>query len=860
MSQRKLGTNYALPDNPEWITFPRSDGDPGALPKNTQRIVDSKGEVNYMRPVQLDEGQAINWRVNVGAQVANLLNYPKGPNYVLQNWPEGYQFYDHNKGPAKSPRHDPYLCGSTLVNRFRSTNEFIPHAVWLMSDETLNRGNCECKYCAKKPQRVVTTVLDLPSAGSRRGSSIMSSPTKSIRRHREVRKPKPYAQVRRAPKPVKPPRVGPEQSLVPERDNDVRHSLMTGHSSGPRWHRKGELVWCVLNPPIWGEKPDDCILFWPGVIERVDVHGDVLRDENAVDSASDSAPAQPPEPGPGPASDGGSSQVVAGDVNAKPPWDVRQWYSYNVKLLAVTHACAASDREVLPYLAYAPPEQLLGSLQDHLQQIMHSKAIAEMDSDLSHTFMFNPVSLAQSARGPSAAGPSAMPDPDPVRYSEAVAPFSLAVQIASNVAGFWGPTDEWECKFTVPLNQPLPPPPPAEPRLPTQESDAGLTLEALLNQAAENNAVDVTHRPTAQNIDVDGVYRPPGMSDAEFEEVRTRVLGPGGPTHVVTQTRYQGLWWGAERIWTDELVRLKLARCQFAPRGSGYAEVINEGSMGAGEKGLFMLLEGLFVVDVLREDGEGLTKECRASGQLYELADEDWEDPMEPQEPPPQANGNGKGKGKERATDTGEGASNGVVPPPGPWGPSFMPGPSPLRPPPLPNPDPTVSVADTAEAALAQTTQGSGKPKSRTVGSQLSHPANSVPYPLPKAPKGFKFRRIHPPGHEVVLSLPLISGRYYPGLLEHPLMGPIIDKAFAVPSHDGGLEKSRHIWAMEGLVAGVHQSMDPTIWKPSRSTMFKDADVESRGHFKALWEEVKEGRQMDLSQFINPDIMDVEMR
>ncbi|TFY52003.1 hypothetical protein EVJ58_g10258 [Rhodofomes roseus] len=858
MSQRKLGAKTSLPDDPEWITFPRSDGDAKLLPKNTERIVDSSGQVNFMRPVGLDESAAINWRVGVGSQVAIKLDYPEGPSYVLKNWPDGYQFYDHNKGPAPSPRHDPYLCGSTLVNRFRSINEFIPHAVWLMTDETLNRANCECKYCAKKPQRVVTEVLALPS-GPRRGSSTASSPSKSIRRHREVRKPRQYAQVRRAPKPVKTVRAGPEQSLVQERDNDVRHSLVTGEAGVSRWHRKGELVWCALNPPIRGEKEDGCIQFWPGIVDRVDVHTDVLRHENAIDAALESMQIHPAELDPGTASGEDNSPVVSGDANTKPPWDVRQWYSYNVKLLAVTSTCVVSDNEVLPYLAYAPSEQLLGTLQDQLQQIMHTNAIAEMDSDLTRTFLFSPIPEKQDAQDPFA-GPSTVLVPDFARYREAVVPFSLAVQIASNVAGFWGPTDEWECKFTIPTN--TPPPPPPEPRphasTPAQESDAGLSLEALLTQAAENNAVDVNHRATAQNVQInpDGIYRPQGMSDEEFEERRTRMLGQHPvPAPVVTQTRYQGLWWGAERIWTDELVRLKLARCQFAPAGTDvFYPPAGPSASGA------RMWRTAATRRPWTNDGSGTTKECRACGQLYELADGDWEDPMEPSQPPPQASGSSNGKGKERASDVGAGANGSVAVSQGQSGPSFMPGPSPLKPPPLPNPDPAVSVADTADAALAQTTQGSGKFKAQTVGSQLSHPANSVPYPLPRPPKGFKFHRIHPPGHEVVLSLPLISGRYYPGLLEHPLMQPLIDKAFDVPSSDGGLEKSRHLWAMEGLVAGVHQSMDPTIWKPSRTVMFKDADAESRSHFKALWEEVKESRvQIDMSQYLNPDAMDVDM-
>lgn len=34
-----------------------------------------------------------------------------GPKYVLKIFPQGYCMYDHNKGPATNPRHDPYLYG-----------------------------------------------------------------------------------------------------------------------------------------------------------------------------------------------------------------------------------------------------------------------------------------------------------------------------------------------------------------------------------------------------------------------------------------------------------------------------------------------------------------------------------------------------------------------------------------------------------------------------------------------------------------------------------------------------------------------------------------------------------------------------
>lgn len=738
-----------------------------------------------------------------------------------------------------------------------------------MTDETMDRANCECKYCAKKPQRVVTQDLDLPSHP--RTSSVPSSPSRNIRRHREVRKPKPYAHVRHVPKPIKPLRTPPDQSLVPERDQDMRHLRASGRASAPRWHRKHELVWCALNPPIRGELEAECIQFWPGIIERIDLHADTVKKEgkDAVEGLS----LPPSRTQTRQSSSGTESPIddegpqVPTSADGAPDWDVHQWYSYNIKFLAVTHACAASDNEVLPYLAYTPPEGLVTHLQDILPQTMQSRA-GEMNADLKHVSAFNPAANVPVTDGPV--------PPDPLRFKEAIIPYSLAIQIASSVAGYWSPTDEWDCKFTIPIDNA--PPPPSQDAAPSasQASDPHMTLHALMNQAAENNAVDLSTRSTAQNFD-EGLYRPSNLTDAEWESVRTRTLGVrapggGGGARIVSQTRYQGLWWGAERIWTDDLVRLKLARCQFAPMGSdvfyppagpsastrarmreaGYADELDDSQSGAAEKGLFMRLDGLFVVEIPREDGSGATKECRACGQLYELADEEWEDPMEVTEPQPPSQVDGKGKGKERATNTED-----VVPL---QGPSFMSGPSPLRPPPLPNPDPTVPLEDTAQAALAETTQSMGK-KPRTVGGQLSHPANSVPYPLPSPPNGFKFRRIHGPGHEVVLSLSLISGRYYSGLLEHPLMKQFVKQAFEVSQQDGGLDNHRHIWAMEGLISGIHQSMEPVAWRPSRGTMFKEADAESRSHFTALWEEVKQVKeQVDLTQFLSADAMDVEMR
>ncbi len=57
------------------------------------------------------------------------MNTADADSYYLADWPKGYAFFDHNKSRAEGDiRHDPYLFGSPHCSKFRSTNEFIPHA------------------------------------------------------------------------------------------------------------------------------------------------------------------------------------------------------------------------------------------------------------------------------------------------------------------------------------------------------------------------------------------------------------------------------------------------------------------------------------------------------------------------------------------------------------------------------------------------------------------------------------------------------------------------------------------------------------------------------------------------------------
>jgi len=100
-------------------------------------------------------------------------------------------------------------------------------------------------------------------------------------------------------------------------------------------------------------------------------------------------------------------------------------------------------------------------------------------------------------------------------------------------------------------------------------------------------------------------------------------------------------------------------------------------------------------------------------------------------------------------------------------------------------------------------------------------------YLPPEPPLGYHFRPILTPGYEAVISLSLLSGRYYPGLLMHPLLIAEINRASQTPLEDGGILKWGHLWALDGLNGGYHCSVDPDKFKQSRSKMLEHSDKEA---------------------------------
>lgn len=557
-------------------------------------------------------------------------------------------------------------------------------------------------------------------------------------REQRLRDHKVYAAVQKTVKPLQPSRhVQTKHPMLVERNQDLRAVHSSTQMKLKRWFREGELVWCALDVPILGPEGDSAaIRFWPGLIDEIKLKTEPVPSQGNNTDSPDSA-----------------SDVLDNDVHVSTPWTVRQSTAYKIRLLACSYTYAIPDQLVLPYQAYAPPSVLIESLK-----------------------RYRPTSKDFERETISKFIPWREMGSPPPPFAAAVAPFAVALQIGSILSGFWSMTDDWDFKYTLP---------PAIPRPPPSTSLQSAVMADSFSNAPLHDSGSISSGPSfSQHRNVSG-FR--AMPPDELQQVATRALGPlPAPMQSFSQTRFQGLWWGAERIWTEDFVRLKVSRRCLAPDGaenifppSGPGKAVRKYWSdagkdptvrgGAGMRGVFMRLDGLYTVDASQPDG-GTRKEARICGMLYELADLDWEDPEEEK----------------------------------------------------------IQLMSQDGTASSSNPQPSSTQNGHLSNAPLSQPSPSSHYLLPSAPAGYKFRQILTPGYEAVLSLTLVSGRYYPGILSHPLLDEIVSEAFANPLGEGGLLGSSHLWALEGLGAGYANSVDPIRYKTSRIKMVEDADKDAR--------------------------------
>lgn len=105
---------------------------------------------DFYRRLDVDDPKWIRWMKTFGTTLKTATDLKNDPHdYALASLPEGYTLLEHNKsqGEGKKPRTDMYLWGHPRGGRFRSTNEFIPHLIWLATDKSHDVKNCGCRLC-----------------------------------------------------------------------------------------------------------------------------------------------------------------------------------------------------------------------------------------------------------------------------------------------------------------------------------------------------------------------------------------------------------------------------------------------------------------------------------------------------------------------------------------------------------------------------------------------------------------------------------------------------------------------------------------------------------------------------------------
>lgn len=276
-------------------------------------------------------------------------------------------------------------------------------------------------------------------------------------------------------------------------------------------------------------------------------------------------------------------------------------------------------------------------------------------------------------------------------------------------------------------------------------------------------------------------------------------LHPVGEALVVTQvqkslsaakapgvTQYEGLWWGPEKIWCGEMVRLICSHEDLAQhvyvKGDLRPRTFSEkAEIEITSRGVLMHLREVFEDTILLSDrrgekygldsdanGRSTIKVCRVAGTLYETLKIGEDDDQVPRD--------------EVMSDTA-----------------------------LPNP------SDSPTLVL-----GSAPP-------QMSA-RRQKPY-LPPPPPFHRWHPIFYDGREVILDATVIAGRYYPELLSN--------KYIPIEEYSGEADKQRakELLSLGGLYKGQEIAIQPALLVRKRSDATREGEEEAMSQLFEWWQE-----------------------
>lgn len=580
------------------------------------------------------------------------------------------------------------ILGSKNALRFRSPAEFIPHGYWLLTDPSLTKSNCGCKYCGgsgKKSQTEISEALGLPT---NRGPSTFT-------RMRAGAPPRPRnPQKASAPRQANPSLdsayIAPslrrpfdptdgwnlKSAKLAFASSDTRISDLTSS----RRFRIGELVWClfeeekgnIYHRPFWP--------YWPAIVIDAPLHAeaDVFDTNTGVYSV----------------------------VQTRRYWLLRLGALSEEDYAQFEYLI--DERDVLPWHA-------LPSLAN-LTNI----------------------------------GPS-----------EQTAAFFLGLHTARRLLLLWAVFNRHHIKL--------------------EESSATAKSESCSGMTT--GQITSPSPPTPMLLDYDIPQRSPVRLASPKKRNRSPVFEkPQTPFSATTtsseakptEVRYEGLWYGAERIWIGDTVRL-------FPEPEAFSDSLKASwenrpgpapSFGAGIGGVLMRLDKIYVV------GTESKEECVIAGQLYEVI-----------------------SGDDLRNPELEATYKRVTSPPVPEHNAFV---RPWTMPSMPSMPP----------------------------SHASFSTPLSPFPLPPAPSGYTLKPLLPANTEISAPVSLIAGRYYPDILQW-LPRDLLSSSIRSNNAEQKLITQEYIHSLCGLAPGrSNPALCVEISLADRTRMIEDATEYARAQLE----------------------------
>ncbi|KAF8318763.1 hypothetical protein DL93DRAFT_2164934 [Clavulina sp. PMI_390] len=256
------------------------------------------------------------------------------------------------------------------------------------------------------------------------------------------------------------------------------------------------------------------------------------------------------------------------------------------------------------------------------------------------------------------------------------------------------------------------------------------------------------------------------VDESDEDEAKSEDI-PSGPME------WHGLWWGCERIWVGDLVRLKCVRDDLPPSiQTGLRDVLPE-SLTIGRSGLFLLLDCIRTDDSV--DHDDFASSTTVSGSLWQAVANEWENSDEE---------------AQQKVD---------------------------------------SISHMHIKTSVRRTTPSG---------------NIVVQYLPEPPARSKWRMVSMPGAPLQMPVLMIAGRYYPRIIEHPVVGvppPMLDQLLAPISTDEPMEPGSEPWshfkiqlALGGFGRAYFENKDLAVRRTEdrREALIAASEIAE----KAVWE------------------------